>query len=207
MTTNTFGNWQNHDDIFAARSEAIKPVETSIITGTPAVPLLAVNVNAHPSPPPYSVDLLAIDPGTTESAIVHFKDGKIESANIWPNEMTLTLLQDGTPTQLLCIEMVACYGMAVGREVFDTCVWIGRFMQQWKATTGNDASMVYRKEVMLHLCGCARAKDKNIRQALIDKLGAQGTKKKPGPTYEISSHMWAALAVAVYASEQGSIKL
>ena len=43
-----------------------------------------------------------------------------------------------------------------------------------------------------------RAKDGNVRQALIDLIGEQGTKKNKGPTYGISSHSWAALAVAVY---------
>jgi hypothetical protein len=38
-----------------------------------------------------------------------------------------------------------------------------------------------------------------VRQALIDRLGPQGTKKNPGPTYGMRSHLWAALAVGVYA--------
>jgi hypothetical protein len=41
-----------------------------------------------------------------------------------------------------------------------------------------------------------------VRQALIDRLGLQGTKKAPGPTYGIKSHEWAALAVAVYGWDQ-----
>jgi hypothetical protein len=40
-----------------------------------------------------------------------------------------------------------------------------------------------------------------VRQALIDRLGPQGTKKNPGPTYGMRSHLWAALAVAVYAGD------
>jgi hypothetical protein len=47
-----------------------------------------------------------------------------------------------------------------------------------------------------------RAKDANIRQALLDLIGPQGTKAQPGPTYGIKSHTWAALAVAVYAANQ-----
>jgi len=37
---------------------------------------------------------------------------------------------------------------------------------------------------------------------LLDLLGPQGTKAKPGPTYGIKSHSWAALAVAVFAAQQ-----
>jgi len=58
---------------------------------------------------------------------------------------------------------------------------------------------VYRKEVKIYLCGSMKAKDPNIRQALIDRLGDPGTKKNPGPTYGVKSHAWSALAVAVTA--------
>ena len=56
--------------------------------------------------------------------------------------------------------------------------------------------LVYRSEVKMHLCHTAKAKDGNIRQALIDKYGEPGTKKKPGKLYGVASHIWPALAVA-----------
>ena len=102
----------------------------------------------------------------------------------------------------IAIEMIASYGMAVGKEVFETCVWIGRFVQ---AAGVDRVRLVYRKDVKLHLCGSPRAKDANIRQALIDRWGgkaeAVGTVKRPGPLYGVKSHAWAALAVAVTALE------
>ena len=98
---------------------------------------------------------------------------------------------------VLAIEMIASYGMAVGREVFETCVWVGRFHQAWRDPAG--VKLIYRQAVKLHLCNSPRAKDANIRRALIDLLGPQGTKNSPGPTYGVSSHAWAALGVAVTA--------
>jgi hypothetical protein len=99
--------------------------------------------------------------------------------------------------RMFAIEMVASYGMPVGREVFETCVWIGRFQQVWRDPEA--VKLVYRRDVKLHLCGNSRAKDANIRQALIDKLGPVGTKAAPGPLYGVRSHAWAAVAVAVTA--------
>lgn len=106
--------------------------------------------------------------------------------------------------QTLAIEMIACYGMPVGAETFQTCLWIGRFLQIWEQA-GGQTRLCYRRDIKLHLCGSARAKDGNIRQALLDRFGgrdmAQGKKKYPGPLYGISGHLWSALAVAVYAME------
>lgn len=147
------------------------------------------------------MNLLAIDPGTTESGVVEFRNGIVSNPAVWPNELLLKRLFDGTPEERLCIEMIASYGMPVGAETFQTCLWIGRFMQQWNISTGQNATLVYRRDVKLHLCGTARAKDANIRQALIDKFGPPGTKKQPGKTYGLKSHLWAAFAVAVTVSE------
>ncbi len=149
---------------------------------------------------------LAIDPGTTHSGwVVYDSDqrhvercGK-DTAN---EELLMMLPRFDGDVFYLAIEMIASYGMPVGREVFETCVWIGRFQQAWPG----EIRMVYRRDVKLHLCGTARAKDPHVRQALVDLHGgsdkaAKGTKAAPGPLYGVSSHAWSALAVAVTASQ------
>ena len=142
--------------------------------------------------------IIAIDPGPEQSAMVIYGSAKIFHG-IYPNKEVLERLSYGnSDITHLAIEMVACYGMAVGAEVFETCVWIGRFIQQWN----KPYTLVYRRDVKLHLCQSARAKDANIRQALLDRFGgsrdkAIGNKSNPGPLYGISSHLWSALAVAV----------
>lgn len=141
---------------------------------------------------------LAIDPGTTESGYVFLdKEGKIAGSGIEPNREILKIV--GPHKGPLAIEMIASYGMPVGREVFETCVWIGRYMEHY--FDAEAVRLIYRKDVKKHICFNAQAKDPNIRQALIDKLGPPGTKKEPGGTYGVKSHAWAALAVAVTARE------
>jgi hypothetical protein len=95
----------------------------------------------------------------------------------------------------VAIEWIESYGMAVGQEVFRTVFQIGRMQQQL-----GPVRLIPRRDVKLTLCGSARAKDTNIRQALIDAIGEVGTKKNPGPLYGVSGHYWAALGVAYTAS-------
>ncbi len=148
-----------------------------------------------------SVDRLVVgvDPGTNQSAFVLFDGRNVVSHGIEENCHLLTHAL-WARKQVFC-EMIASYGMAVGATVFATCIWIGRFMQNAQMQ-GGDVSLVFRRDVKLHLCNSPRAKDGNVRQALIDRVGVQGTKKNQGPTYGIKSHEWAALAVAVYGWDQ-----
>jgi len=151
--------------------------------------------------------VLAIDPGTELSGWCVFDGETVAAAGVMSNEELLAYLQRShfyVNGYRLAVEMVASYGMPVGREVFETVRWIGRFQQAWHAPEA--VELVYRKDVKMHLCGSPRAKDPNIRQALLDlfprtgggKTPQIGTKAKPGPLYGVSSHAWAALAVAVY---------
>ena len=144
--------------------------------------------------------LLAIDPGTFESAWVAFDGQRVLGHGLESNVTILGRLREyaGVP---VWIEMVASFGMPVGKEVFETCVWIGRF---WETAlrNGSACDRVTRHQIKLHLCHSARAKDTNVRQAILDrfggKLAALGNKKNRGPLYGVVSHEWSALAVALY---------
>lgn len=150
--------------------------------------------------------ILAIDPGTTKSGLVLWS-GFAAQSGVLDNRQVIDLVGEwgasGTGDHL-AIEMIASYGMAVGKEVFETCRWIGRFQERWHAHTGLEAELVYRKDIKMHLCGSPRAKDTNIRQALIDRYGKPGTKSNPGVLYGVKSHAWAALAVAIYTEDKRS---
>lgn len=147
--------------------------------------------------------VFAIDPGTNESAFVRWDGERIVAAEIQANHSLLDGLKSvgHVSADIYVIEMVACYGMAVGKEVFETCVWIGRFHEAIERSYGRRPKLVYRQQIKLYHCQSPRAKDANIRQALIDKYGAPGTKKNPGTTYGLKSHLWAAFALATYISE------
>lgn len=139
--------------------------------------------------------ILAIDPGTLQSGWCVMVDGKITESGVDKNHNVLAKIAGWYDA--LAIEMIASYGMAVGREVFETCLWIGRFTQAYRYP--ELTNLVYRKDVKLFLCGTSKAKDPHIRQALIDLIGPQGKKADPGPTYGVKSHAWAAVAVAATA--------
>jgi hypothetical protein len=159
--------------------------------------------------------LLAIDPGPQESALLIY-DTELRQPVGWfkvtNEDAVLAVAARPKDEDHIAIEMVASYGMAVGAEVFETCVWIGRFIECWKwaKTLAPDHTLVYRRDVKLHLCGSARAKDANIRQAIIDRYGgkekAVGRKAAPGPLYGISGDVWSALAVAITAAEQRDVE-
>jgi hypothetical protein len=150
------------------------------------------------------VRIIAIDPGNTMSAWCELVDGKPVMCGKFENKPLVGFLRHGDAGQAtdpLAIEMIASYGMAVGREVFDTCLWIGRFMEAWEAR-GGTVKLIFRKDVKLYHCGTVRATDANVRASLLDRYGpgreiAVGTKRAPGPLYGIKGDEWSALAVAL----------
>jgi hypothetical protein len=154
--------------------------------------------------------MLGLDPGPTHSAIVLYQHRKVIEHTYGENALIRELVRqyglmantatyDGHRT--LTIEEMSSYGAPVGRETFRACSWAGRYAELWYATTGREALWLPRLDVKMALCGVARAKDRDVREELIHRLGPPGSKKAPGPTYGLSGDQWAALAVAVAATQ------
>jgi len=155
--------------------------------------------------------LLAIDPGPKFSAFViierHTKQldafGIVDSYEMLL-EIDAFLDPDGydlCESRDIVVEMVASYGMPVGRSIFDTVLMIGRYLNEGQSRV----RLMTRNKVKNEICQSSKAKDSNVRQALIDLYGptkekAIGLKKTPGPLYGVSKDVWAALALAIAAA-------
>lgn len=156
--------------------------------------------------------ILALDPGPVQTGWAITEGTEYVRGGIMQNADMLDFVRRVPNISVLAIEMIASYGMAVGAEVFNTCTWIGRFEHAWFTVREHWPQRVFRQQVKLFLCHSPKAKDANVRQAILDLYpstgGGQtpqvGTKKKPGPLFGVSSHVWPALGVALYTNHHAA---
>ena len=152
--------------------------------------------------------ILAIDPGPIESAyvLINSKTRKPTAHAKVPNELLLQGLSTTTADHV-AIEMIASYGMPVGQEVFETCVWIGRFIERLDRRISVTHERIPRMPVKLHHCHSQKANDATVKQALVDRFApgqanhGKGTKTYPGWFYGFRADVWQAYALAVYAAD------
>lgn len=145
---------------------------------------------------------MAIDPGNVQSAYTFMNEhNKILMKGKADNYHVLGLIRKNRNkiTHMVC-EMIAQYGMGVGASTFHTCVWIGEFKREFAGNTvkHKDFYLLYRKSYVSYICNDTRAKDGDVRQAMVDRYGEPGTMKHPGPTYGFTKDMWQSLAIASY---------
>jgi hypothetical protein len=177
--------------------------------------------------------IIGIDPGPDKSGYVELNTDTAEvyGARHTYNHHIRSLIKCKPYEYILAIEMPASYGMAVGATILDTCVEIGRYLQCCQSPF--KTALLFRKTIASTLCGQAKAKGPFIRQCIIDMYGegAIGGKKctkckgkgwfgagrlectqcngagwdvPPGPLYNVTTHAWDALAVAIaYAIKAG----
>ena len=148
------------------------------------------------------MQILAIDPGTTESAFC-LMDGKcnvLDKGKVPNSDMLKYIWLNAKKIDHLVCEMVASYGMAVGAEVFETCTMIGQ-IERTADIKEIPRSRIFRIDEKIAICHDSRARDANIRQALIDRFAKHdlkrgtGTNKNPDHFHGFKSDIWAAFAV------------
>lgn len=154
--------------------------------------------------------ILAIDPGNIESGVVIIDEKTLRpcfSEKMNNEELIQCIYDKCEPFNLYknaVIEKIQSYGMPVGIEVFDTCIWIGRFKEAiYNVYPGIDVDYIYRKDEKINLCRSMKANDTTIKQALVDRFApgeknyGKGTKKEPGWFFGFAKDIWAAYAVGV----------
>lgn len=167
---------------------------------------------------PVKPRILAIDPGSVSSGCVLFDPvceepvvyaAKVDNTYLVNALRSRVLLSDPACVEVvgphvLVVEMMRARGMPFSNEEMRTLVWLGRFIEAW----GGEYREIYRQDVKLHLCGSAKARDANIRAALIDRFGGKdraiGCKRAPGPLYAVKADAWSALALAATYAERGA---
>jgi hypothetical protein len=155
--------------------------------------------------------IYSIDPGTEKSALVVY-DGsnqRVVSAATLPNEELLRQLpahsadKMASDSKALVIEQIESMGGFVGKEVFETVFWSGRFYERWQYE--HNRHRITRRAVKMHLAGTMKANDSSLRYIIYERYGgkdhAVGRKKAPGPLFLLRAHEYAALAVAITFAE------
>ena len=147
--------------------------------------------------------VMAIDPDPNGGSWVLFDSYQRLVGHGWrePIDELCGLIQRDA-VQNVVVEDIQSYGMPVGRSVFETVKNIGEIRGECRCSSSVEFDCLTRPEIKVALCNSARAKDANVRAALIDLYGgdkrtAVGLKASPGPLYGISKDCWAALAVGV----------
>ena len=101
--------------------------------------------------------ILGIDPGTAQSAYVlyEFEIPKIVDMGILPNDIFFDKMKEYCKCYgdsfMACVEDVGCYGMPVGREVFEMVRFSGR-LQQLFFDSLILCKFVPRREIKLYFC-------------------------------------------------------
>ena len=159
--------------------------------------------------------IFAIDPGSTQSAYCMMNGDALPlHFDKVPNAELVSLIRTYSKSlTAVIIERVASYGMPVGREVFDTCEWIGRYTQ-----VADDINLpveyILRQEEKLLICKSPKANDATIRKALIDRFAkhdfktGKGNSHSPDFFYNFRADIWAAFSIGVtHLNKKGMIEL
>ncbi len=165
--------------------------------------------------------ILAVDPGTLESAYVMVDEETLRPLEIGKvsNNHLLSVLCSSEIFDIwnikhFVIEMVAGMGQSVGQETFDTAFWIGRFWEAVRNIQDVPRTKIFRRHEKTFIAKTQKCKDADIIRLLVNRFApgqlnnGKGTEKNPGWFYGFKADIWQAYAVAVtyhhfYLTESG----
>jgi hypothetical protein len=145
--------------------------------------------------------ILSLDPGSTQSAYCVLDDnlktirsGKCDNRIAQEMMIKYTRMFD---IRHCAIEGVQGYGMAVGKTVFETCEWIGIYLETARLLKIPNIKKIYRKEEKKNLCKSIKVKDSDIRQALIVRFIGEKVIENGDWFNGFKYDVWQAYAVGV----------
>ena len=150
-----------------------------------------------------SDSVVGIDPGPKQSGYAWYDGERVIECGVVANDALLDLIADNYfGAADIVLEQVKSYGATVGASIFETVFWTGRMFQAAISLPAPCAvARMPRLDVKMHLCKSAKAGNSQVRTALLNRFGgeklAKGTKARPGPLRDVTSHAWSALAIAV----------
>jgi hypothetical protein len=154
--------------------------------------------------------IIALDPGTTRTAWTQidttvwqdFGAGKaypLLGSGQSANRPLCDRLSTVKGIAHLVVEDIVYMGMSVGKEVFGTAKWIGRFTDAWKG----EHTLVPRMTVKSAVCGSARGNDSRVRRAILRRYGIRGARVPKGHMlHGVATHEWSSLAVALWFADK-----
>ena len=147
--------------------------------------------------------ILGIDPGPLSCGWAIYSNGKVVNSGGMSMDAVIVMM-DSFPGFGVAIERVQAQSK-VGNEIMWTCE-VSSHLYQAALDRGHEVHWIYRREVLAALNASGKGTmDSLVRARLMEAHGgatAKGTKKAPGPLYGVSTHAWAALAVAWVAMQR-----
>lgn len=125
--------------------------------------------------------IVAIDPGTSESGYCALRDGVPAAFGTVANIELLQILRSIRPSAdaqtTVAIEQMQSYGGPVSTDVFQTLIWSGR-LQEAAETSGFAVVYLPRVRVKTHLCRKPNATDAEVWAAVCDRYGVAYSRGK-----------------------------
>ena len=138
--------------------------------------------------------VLAIDPGTFRSAWLRF-DGVRPRRSGSPQRLLVRALRSGGLPDVVVIEEVHSYGMAVGPRCSTPPAGPAASRRPPTASRSHSPAEIVSSRCAA-IAGEGRQRPQRAHRPL-RRQAALGRKANPGPLYGISSDLWSALAIAV----------